>query len=62
MLEESRERGIECIRLLEIRHMPGARDDHVFGAGDRLVHLLAEGRRRQCVLFADDDERRTVNR
>ena len=55
MLEESRERIVEQSRLLHVRHVAGGLDDGELGAGDVLVHLLAEGRRRDRVLVPDEN-------
>ena len=41
--------------------MPRVRDGDVLGALDRLVHLLAQRRRRDRILLADHDERRHVD-
>ena len=62
MVEEPGERGVEELRLLEVRQMAGAWDHCQLGTGDTGVHLLRVRGWRQCVLIADNDESGNVDR
>ena len=62
MVEKVCERIVEPLRLLHVRHVTSAWNEHQLGACDVAVHLLAERRRRQRVLIADEDLDRTMDR
>ena len=53
---------VERRRLLEIRHVAGARNPHQLRTRNGVVHVHAELRRRQRVFLTNDDERRQLDR
>src|ERR1041384_3088564 len=55
LVEETPKRVVERSGLLHVGHGARAGDHDEFRAGDVLVHLLAQGRRRDRVFGADDD-------
>src|ERR1700722_7383665 len=59
--QEVRHRFPPRLRVLELRRVPGVRDDDELRTGNGLVHLAGRFEER-CVLFADDHEHRQVRR